>query len=193
MCCVVSIVRYGLRLKNPRKATGPDFIPLTVIKFASDVINSHLHNIIKKDLEKTKYSEEPKTALVRPIFKKNEGNKTGNYRPVSILNGMSKIYERCIHNRLSSYAEIILSNFKSVYKRPYSSNYVLLRLLENWKKSRDNKNFVGTVLMDLSKAFDRIPHDTCCKTSCIWFIRGCSNFCAFILKTQKTGCKNKWR
>ena len=73
-CIVVSIVSYGLRLKNPRKATGPEFIPLKVIKFASNVIDSHLYNIIIKDLEKSKYSEEPKTGLVRPIFKKNESN-----------------------------------------------------------------------------------------------------------------------
>ena len=72
---------------------------------------------------------------------------------------MSKIYERCIHNSLSSYAETILSNFISVYKKSCSSNRVLLRLIENWKKSRDNKNFVSTALMDLSKAFDCILHD----------------------------------
>ena len=95
-----------------------------------------------KDLEKNKYSEEPKTALVRPIFKKNERNKIGNYRSVSILNGIPKIYESCFHNSLSSYAETILSNFISAYKRSYSSNHVLLRLTENWKKSRDNKNFM---------------------------------------------------
>ena len=64
---------------------------------------------------------------------------------------MSKIYERCIHNSLSSYAEIILSNFISADKKSYSSNHVLLRRIENWKKSRGNKNFVGTVLIDLSK------------------------------------------
>ena len=72
---VVSIVRYGLRLKNLRKATGPDFIPLKVIKLASSVIDSHLFNIMIKDLEKNKYSEKPKTALIRPIFKKDERNK----------------------------------------------------------------------------------------------------------------------
>ena len=48
----LSIVRYDLRLKNPRKATGTDFIPLKLIKFASNVIDSHLYNIIIKDLEK---------------------------------------------------------------------------------------------------------------------------------------------
>ena len=147
----------------------------------SNVNDSHPYNIIIKDMEKNKYSKEPKTALVRPIFKKNENNTIRNYRPVSILNGMSKIYERCIHNSLSSYAETILSNFISAYKKSYSSNHVLLKLIENWKKSRDNKNFVGTVLMGLSKSFDCIPHDS--TFSWIWFFRGCSNFCAFILKT----------
>ena len=57
------MVRYDLRLKNPRKATGPDFIPLKAIKFASNDIDSQLYNIIIiKDLEKKKYLEEPKTA-----------------------------------------------------------------------------------------------------------------------------------
>ena len=72
---VVSIVKYGLRFRNPRKATGPYFIPLKVIKFASIVIDSHLYNIITEDLEENKYSEEPKTALAWPIFKKNKRNK----------------------------------------------------------------------------------------------------------------------
>ena len=48
---------------------------LKVVKFASNVIDSYLYDIIIKDLEKNKYSEELKTALVRPIFKKNERNK----------------------------------------------------------------------------------------------------------------------
>ena len=91
-------------------------MPLKVIKFASSVINSHLYNIIKV-LEKNKYSEELKAALVRPIFKKNERSKIGNYKPVSIPNGMAKIYERCIHDNLSAYAESILSNFISPYKK----------------------------------------------------------------------------
>ena len=72
---------------------------------------------------------------------------------------MSKIYGRCIHNSLSAYAETIFSNFISAYKKSYSSNHVLLRLTENWKKSQDNKSFVGAVHMDLSIVFDCIPHD----------------------------------
>ena len=47
----------------------------------------------------------------------------------------------------------------SAYRKKYSSNHVLIRLIESWKKQMDNKMFVGAVLMDLSKAFDCVPHD----------------------------------
>ena len=98
------------RVKITRKATGLDFIPLKVIKFLSNVNNSHLYNIVIKELEKNKYSEESKTVLVRPIFQENRRNKIGNYWPGSILNAISKIYERCI-------AETISLNFISDYKK----------------------------------------------------------------------------
>lgn len=106
-------MRYGLRLINPRKVTGPDFTSL--IKFTSNVIFSHFYNTTIKDLEKSKFLGEPKIPLVTLIFKKNGRNKIGSYRPISIVNEMSKIYERCIHNNLTSYAETI-SNFKSANK-----------------------------------------------------------------------------
>ena len=51
-----------------------------------------------------------------------------------------------------------LSKFISAYRKSYNTNHVLIRLIENWKKSLDEKRFVGAVLMNLSKAFDSIPH-----------------------------------
>ena len=63
--------------------------------------------------------------------------------------------ERWIKDRI----EPILSKFIFVYRQKFSYNHVLLRLLEEWKNQLDNKKFVGAVLMDLSKAFDCIPHD----------------------------------
>lgn len=75
-----------------------------------------------------------------------------------VLDG-TKCYERLVHDSLSSHSENILLNFISAYRKSYSSNHVLLRLIEKWKKFLDNKNFVGTVLIDLSKAFDCILHD----------------------------------
>ena len=70
-----------------------------------------------------------------------------------------KIYERFLNDSLSNFTDKILSKFVSAYRKSYSSNHFLLKLIEEWKKSLDDKNIIGAVLMDLSKAFDWIPHD----------------------------------
>ena len=47
----------------------------------------------------------------------------------------------------------------SAYRSGYSRNHVIIRLIENWRHALDNNLFMGAVLIDLSKAFDCIPHD----------------------------------
>ena len=157
---------------------------------ANNVIDSHITNIINQDLNIGKYSEEAKTALVRPLFKKDDRDKIKNYRPVSILNGFSKIYERFLLNSLSEYVENTLSEFIAAYRKTYSSNNVLLRLIENCKKHLDNKSIVGTVLMDLSKAFDCIPHDLLiAKLHAYGITKKSLTFLYSYLKRRKQGVK----
>ena len=107
-------------------------------------------------MSKNKYSEHTKTATVRPIFKKGDWTKIKNYRLVSLLNMFSKIYERFLHENLTNYVNTFLSKFISAYRTSYTTTHVLIRLIESWKKSLDEKKFVGSVLMDSSKAFDLI-------------------------------------
>ena len=52
-----------------------------------------------------------------------------------------------------------LSQFISPYRKNYSSCHVLIRLIENWKESLHKGFVTGTLLMDLSKALECIPHD----------------------------------
>ena len=125
---------------------------------SANVIDSHLAIIINEDIDLNCYSENAKTANVRPIFREDERTKVKNYRPVSLLNIFSKIYERFIHEKLTPFVNSFLSEFISAYRKTYSTNHVLIRLIENWK-SLDQNNFVGAILMDLFKAFDCIPHD----------------------------------
>ena len=141
---------------DTNKATGPDSISAKYVKISANIIDCHLLNIIACKISDNKYSEHSKTATVRPIFKKDDRTKVKNYRPVSLLNIFSKIYERFLHENLT-YVNCFLSKFISAYRKSYSSSHVLIRLIESW--SLDEKKFVGAVLMDLSKAFDSIPHD----------------------------------
>ena len=147
-----------IRSLDAKKATGPDKIPVRIVKMSAYIIDKHLTNIINNDLLGDSFSDSAKIASVIPIFKKVERTEIGNYRPVSILNCFSKIYERLLHNQIASFSNEFLSDFISAYRKGYSTNHVLIRLTKNWKTTPDKNLFTGAVLMDLSKAFDCIPH-----------------------------------
>ena len=117
------------------------------------IIDKHLTNISNNNV-----SRNAKIDSVRVIFKKGEGTEIENYRPVSILNCFSKIYERFLHDQIASFSNEFLSDFISAYRKGYSTNHVLIRLIENWRTTLDKNLFTGAVLMDLYKAFDCIPH-----------------------------------
>ena len=112
-----------------------------------------------KDLENNSFSDGAKIVSVRPLYKNKSRHQVDNYRPVSIINVFSKIYERHINNSLISFVDNFLSVFISDYRQTYSSNHVLIRLIENYKQSLDKNKFVGAVLMDLFNAFDFILHE----------------------------------
>ena len=137
------------------KAKGPDRISAKFVKISADIIDCHIANIINKDIYNNKFSENAKTATVRPIFKKGDRSEIKNHRPVTLLDIFTKIYERFLHENLTYYVNIFLSKFISAYRKSYSSNHVFIRLIESWKKSLDQTKFVGAVLMD----FDSFPHD----------------------------------
>ena len=82
-----------------------------------------------------------------------------NFRPVSVLNTFSKIYEKVMKQQLIVHLDTTLSVFIGAYRKAYGTQHVLIRLLEDWKTKLDNNYIVGALLMDLSKAFDCIPHD----------------------------------
>ena len=94
---------------------------------------------MNRDIKESKFSEDAKTALARSWYKKNDRDKIQNYRPVSILNGFSKVYERYLLNSLSNHIEKILSDFIATYR------------IEKRRKHLDNKKIVGKVFMDISK------------------------------------------
>ena len=82
-----------------------------------------------------------------------------NYRPISVLNVFSKVLERFILDQLTFYFKSILYEFCSAYRKQYSCQHVLLRMIETWRKCLDENKIVGATLMGLSKAFDCLPHD----------------------------------
>ena len=149
-----------IKFLDASKASGTDKIPMKLIILASDFLSKPISKSLNNCITSCTFPENAKVATVVPIDKKTDDKYViSNYRPVSLLNGFSKIDEIHLKNHLVSSMNQHISNLVSAYRKNYSSQHVLIRLLEEWRKCLDNNYVVGGVLMDLSKAFDCVPHD----------------------------------
>ena len=96
--------------------------------------------------------------IITPLHKKKEKKDKTNYRPVSVLPNLSKIYEKLIYNQLYDYFDKILLPSQCGFHKGYSSQHCRLAMSENFKKSVDDGNEFGALSTDLSKASDCIDH-----------------------------------
>ena len=89
-----------------------------------------------------------KLANVIPVFKKDCENVRENYRPISILKNISKVYYRILFKQIGAFMDSF-----------FSKQQCLLVLIEKWKSALDKGKSLGAFLTDLSKAFDCLPHE----------------------------------
>ena len=115
-------------------------------------------SFINKSIETGCFPDRLKEANITPIFKKDDALDKSNYRPVSILSLISKVYEILIYNQLSEYTESLLGHILCGFRKGHSTQHALFKLFQSWQKELDNGGFVSTILIDLSKAYDSIPH-----------------------------------
>jgi hypothetical protein len=141
------------------KATGTDGLPSKLLKIAKPAIVTPITNIVNKMIDGSTFPSKLKEARLTPVLKKNDILDKQNFRPVSILQVISKIFERAINHQLGNYFETIFNPLLSAFREGYGCQSVLLKITEEWRKALDDNKYVASILMDLSKAFDCLPHD----------------------------------
>ena len=85
------------------------------------------------------FRESLKLANVTPFYKKSELTLVSNYRPISVLPTMSKVFERLMHHQVREYIDKHLSPFLCDYRKGLNTQTALLFLLEKWKSTLDKK------------------------------------------------------
>ena len=143
---------------NVRKSCGHDSIPPRLVKESASAIAGALSMIMNESIRQCRYPVRWKMGQVTPLFKNNDELSKTNYRPITVLPVINNIFEKLLSVQLEDFFTGILSDFISSYRRNCSCETALIRLTEDWKCCRDNKETVAVVSMDLSKAFDTIPH-----------------------------------
>ena len=102
-----------------------------------------------------------KLAKVIPLYKnKGDDFKFENYRPISLLSAISKIYERVVFDQMYDYLQSTKLFYSNQYgfRRKHSTETAGLELFDRALKDVDKQNDPFAIFLDLSKAFDTIDH-----------------------------------
>ena len=170
---------------NPRKATGYDSCPPRLLHLARDELAPSMTVIINNIIETAQFPNDLKLAEISPCFKKGNKLDKTKYRPVSILPAISKIVESAVDMQLSEQFYDKKAGCLSAYRKMHNTQSVLLKAVEDWKNALDKDKYCGAILMDLSKAFDVIPHGLLlAKLHVYGFDRHCIDLIANYLKDR---------
>ena len=155
-----SVVAELLKSLNIRKATGCDLIPPRALKEGYPSLSRPICSLVNQIITRMEIpSFWKQIGEVLPFLKSGDAMDKTNYRPVTILRAISKVFEKCLCPQLTSYFETIFPTTLTAYRKNHSCCTTLLRLTEDWKIEADLNNIIGATLIHLSKAFDRLPHN----------------------------------
>ncbi len=141
------------------KAPGYDNITTKCIKAVDSIVSVPLVTLTNRMFVESIFPDPLKHADLTPIYKKSNKLLAPNFRPVSVLIAFSKIFELAISDQFDPHLSKLYSIFISAYRKQIGCSSTLTHLVETWREALDNDKFVGVVMMDLSKAFDCLPHE----------------------------------
>lgn len=153
-------VRKLLRNLQTAKATGPDSIPAFILKTAADELAPILTRLFQLSLDSGEVPTDWRHAWVVPIFKKGERHLAANYRPVSLTSITSKILEHIIHSSVMKHFDHhnILTDSQHGFRQKRSCETQLIMTVHEIAQQLAQGAQVDVILLDFSKAFDKVPH-----------------------------------
>ena len=143
------------RLDGAKSVSGniPSFEKVSTLCFGE------VTKIANSMIESCLFPESLKKADLSPVFETGETTAKKNVLPISVLSAISKVFERLMSKQITSFIDPKLCKLLCGFREGYSSQDALFRAIEQCRRILDRSGKVGMVLMDLSKAYDCIPHD----------------------------------
>ena len=145
------------RLNTTKKTSGD--LPTQILKSTSDLAFSAVTKLANEMVQQHMFPDKLKLADVSPVFKSGDTTAKNNYRPISVLPALSKVFERLLLKQFLPFIEKRLSAILCAFKKGHSTQHALFRVVEMIRRCIDKGGITGMVLMDLSKAYDCLPHD----------------------------------
>ena len=129
------------------KAVGPNIVDILTSLFNSSIMSG----VFPDDL---------KCAVIIPLFKKGNKTEKSNYRPISLLSSVSKIFEKTVKSRMLAYLDKIkfFSTMQFGFRSSLSTEDALLEFCCIVQEGLDNKDMCAGLFVDIAKAFDMVNH-----------------------------------
>jgi len=168
------IVRILLEKTNPTKAQGADEIPARILNELATQVAPVLTEIFRRSIETGVVPADWRRANITPIFKKGKKSDPGNYRPVSLTSICSKLLEHIIVKHMMKHLEqnAILKDCQHGFRSKRSCETQLVTFVQEIVDAMPGGGQTDVILMDFSKAFDRVPHQRLLQKLSYYGIRG---------------------
>ena len=146
---------------NVNKSSGTDNLGPRILKLCAPIIYKVVAYLINLSIKTSIFPDKLKEARITPIHKKGDKSEPCNYRPISILPTLSKIFEKHMASQIKNYVSEfnLLQKEQSGFREHHSCMTALTKMTETWLSEMDSGNLTGTVLLDFSKAFDLVNHN----------------------------------
>ena len=161
----VKEIRAAFAKIKTAKSFGIDNICSYFLKLALPFIERSLAFLFNTSIETSQFPDSWKVARVTPIFKDGDKTEKSNYRPISVLLVISRLFEKLVFDQLYQYMKEngLFSPDQSGFLRLHSTLTCLLKNTDDWYSCLDLGRLVGLVFIDLKKAFDTVDHDILCE------------------------------
>ena len=146
---------------NVSKASGPNGVPTRILQMISNEISSPLSKIFNMALVTGTHPERLKLVNVIPTFKKGSRLLVSNYRPITLLSNLNKIFEKMVFKRINNFIEQndCLYSLQFGFRQKHSTTHALINITEKIREALDQNKVSCGIFVDLQKAFDTVNHE----------------------------------
>ena len=159
-CITDGDTRLAIDNLENKSSSGHDGISNKLLKLLKFELSKSLTLIINQMITTGVFPDSLKVSKIIPLFKKGDSSLLSNYRPISLLPTISKIFERILYNQLYEYFDNhLLAEQQYGFRSNHSTEYAAVKLVDHISKEMESGNTPAALYIDLSKAFDTLSFD----------------------------------